>query len=117
MLIAYYVRFSLNCISVEAGAQSARSPAEVAAGANSIVTMLPNNSIVSSVYQGEEGIFSTLREGSLLVDSSTVDPALSKELASVAAGRGCRFVDAPVSGQSEGRRSKTRSHSLIFREF
>ena len=89
-------------ISVSAGAQSASSPAEVAARASSIVTMLPNNSIVTDVYQGDTGILSTVREGSLLVDSSTVDPALSKQLACAAAGKGCQFVDAPVSGQSVG---------------
>jgi len=83
---------------VEMGAQAASCPADVAAQAQSIVTMLPNNSIVSGVYQGEDGILSTLSEGTLLVDSSTVDPALSKQLASLAADRGCQFVDAPVSG-------------------
>ena len=60
--------------------------------------MLPNNSIVSGVYEGPQGLLSTAREGSLLVDSSTVDPALSKHLAAQAAARGCQFVDAPVSG-------------------
>ena len=85
-------------ISVSAGATAATGPAEVAAQAKTIVTMLPNNSIVSGVYEGEQGLLSTVTEGSLLVDSSTVDPALSKHLAAQAAVRGCQFVDAPVSG-------------------
>ena len=81
-----------------AGARAASGPAEVAAQAKTIVTMLPNNSIVSGVYEGPQGLLSTVREGSLLVDSSTVDPALSKQLAAQAGARGCQFVDAPVSG-------------------
>ena len=80
------------------GAKSASSPAEVAAQSQTVVTMLPNNSIVTEVYQGEAGILSTINQGALLVDSSTVDPALSKQLASLAASKGCQFVDAPVSG-------------------
>jgi len=80
------------------GAQGASSPAEVAASSDLIVTMLPNNAIVSNVYGGQDGVFSTVRPGSFLIDSSTVDPALSKDLASQAASAGCQFVDAPVSG-------------------
>jgi len=77
------------------GAKGATSPAEVAAESDLIVTMLPNNAIVSNVY---EGIFSSVKSGSFLIDSSTVDPALSKDLAVKAASAGCQFVDAPVSG-------------------
>ena len=77
-----------------AGATAATGPAEVAASAETIVTMLPNNSIVSGVYEGDQGLLSTVKEGTLLVDSSTVDPALSKHLAaqvewSTLIGRDC----------------------------
>jgi len=80
------------------GAKGAASPAQVAAESDLIVTMLPNNAIVSNVYEGPDGIFSTVKPGSFLIDSSTVDPALSKDLAGKAAAAGCQFVDAPVSG-------------------
>jgi len=77
------------------GARAAKGPGEVAAGANRVVTMLPNNAIVQNVYQE---IFESVLPGSFLVDSSTVDPALSKDLAVRATQCGSRFVDAPVSG-------------------
>eukprot|EP00092_Neocalanus_flemingeri_P010175 GFUD01010965.1.p1 GENE.GFUD01010965.1~~GFUD01010965.1.p1 ORF type:complete len:359 (+),score=115.58 GFUD01010965.1:83-1078(+) len=80
------------------GAKGATSPAQVAAESDLIVTMLPNNAIVANVYEGPDGIFSTVKSGSFLIDSSTVDPALSKDLAGKAAAAGCQFVDAPVSG-------------------
>jgi len=83
---------------VVAGALAADSPKEVAAQTDRVITMLPNNSIVSQVYQGEDGIFSSVKEGTLLIDSSTVDPSLSKQLACQAAGKHCTFSDAPVSG-------------------
>jgi len=80
------------------GARGAASPAEVAAESDLIVTMLPNNAIVSNVYEGQDGILSSVKSGAFLIDSSTVDPALSKDLAAKAAAAGCQFVDAPVSG-------------------
>jgi len=77
------------------GAEGAASPAQVAGGSSRIVTMLPNNAIVENVYNE---IFTSVKAGSFLVDSSTVDPALSKDLAVEAKDKGCKFVDAPVSG-------------------
>ena len=61
--------------------------------------MLPNNDIVKAVYGGNDGVFSGLQKGSFLIDSSTVDPAVSKEMAALAKSSGAKaFVDAPVSG-------------------
>lgn len=77
------------------GGRGAASPAEVARESEVVVTMLPNNAIVSAVY---DEILSSVKPGVFLIDSSTVDPALSKGLASRAAEAGCMFVDAPVSG-------------------
>jgi len=77
------------------GARGAGSPGEVARESEVVVTMLPNNAIVSAVY---EEILSCVKPGVFLIDSSTVDPALSKGLAARAAAAGCMFVDAPVSG-------------------
>lgn len=83
---------------VASGAQAAHSPAQVAQSCSQVLTMLPNNDIVRAVYEGPEGLLSHIAEGGFLIDSSTVDPALSKELAAKAAGRSVEFVDAPVSG-------------------
>ncbi len=80
------------------GAASASSPADVAAQSDHVVTMLPNNDIVRDVYTGKDGVLSAVSKGALLVDSSTIDPAVSKEMACAAAGKGAAFVDAPVSG-------------------
>jgi len=97
-IVVYDVNTDAVSDLVSKGAVAATSPLEVAGQSETIITMLPNNSIVSNVYQGADGIFASLKEGSLLIDSSTVDPALSKQLACQAAGKKCSFVDAPVSG-------------------
>ena len=53
---------------------------------------------VREVYCGSEGIFSAVQSGSLLIDSSTIDPSVPQEIGAQAKEKGAEFVDAPVSG-------------------
>lgn len=91
----------------EVGGSSAASPADAADGADFVVTMLPSNSHVLEAYKGENGVFKTARKGALLVDSSTVEPSVSREIYAIAsqAGNGC--LDAPVSGGTNGAEAGT----------
>ncbi|KAK3578479.1 hypothetical protein CHS0354_038576 [Potamilus streckersoni] len=82
----------------EDGAKVATTPAEVASQVNRLVTMLPASAHVQEVYTGNNGIFSSVQKGSLLIDSSTIDPSVSQEMAKLAQGKGATFIDAPVSG-------------------
>ncbi|KAH3774705.1 probable 3-hydroxyisobutyrate dehydrogenase, mitochondrial [Dreissena polymorpha] len=82
----------------EAGAEVAGSPAEVASRVTSLVSMLPESSHVQQVYTGPKGIFSAVQKGSLLMDCSTIDPYVSRTMATIAKQHGAEFVDAPVSG-------------------
>ena len=52
-----------------------------------MVTMLPNNDIVREVYMGKNGVLETVQPGSFLIDSSTVDPSVSKTVAAASAGK------------------------------
>jgi len=94
-VLAYDVTADAVSAIVGKGAQGASGPAQVAAGSETVVTMLPNNAIVETVYKE---VLDNARSGSLLIDCSTVDPALSKQLSQEAQAKGCQFVDAPVSG-------------------
>ncbi|XP_015261271.1 PREDICTED: 3-hydroxyisobutyrate dehydrogenase, mitochondrial-like [Gekko japonicus] len=82
----------------DVGAQVTDSPADVAERADRIITMLPSNPNAIEVYTGNSGILKKVKKGSLLIDSSTIDPAVSKELAKEAEKMGAVFMDAPVSG-------------------
>lgn len=103
----------------KAGATVASNPAEVASQSGTVVTMLPNNDIVTAVYTGKDGVFQyvyyrslpknmsltksnpTLRglqPGSILLDSSTVDPSIPIALVKQAQEKGSFFLDTPVSG-------------------
>ncbi|XP_049606564.1 3-hydroxyisobutyrate dehydrogenase a isoform X1 [Syngnathus scovelli] len=82
----------------DVGAQVVDSPAEVAEKADRIFTMLPSSPNVIEVYTGPNGILKKVKKGTLLIDSSTIDPAVSKEMALAAEKMGAVFMDAPVSG-------------------
>jgi len=93
----------------DAGATPVSSPAEVAASADVVITMLPDSAAVRSVVTGERGILAGARPGSLLVDMSTIHPAVAQELAAAAREHGLGALDAPVSGGDVGARQGTLS--------
>jgi len=78
------------------GASRASSPAELASTSSIVLTMLPGPREVREVVLGADGLLTHLPRGSLVIDSSTVDPGTSDALASACAERGVGFVDAPV---------------------
>ena len=88
------------------GAQWAGSPAEAAAGARAVITMLGFPEDVEAVYFGAGGLLSGggAARGSLLVDMTTTRPALSRRIHAEAAHRGVGALDAPVSGGDVGAR-------------
>jgi 3-hydroxyisobutyrate dehydrogenase len=81
-----------------AGMAPAASAAEAVATADLVITMLPSSPHVEAVYTGDGGVLAAVRKGTLCVDMSTIDPAVSQQVAAAARERGVRFVDAPVSG-------------------
>lgn len=83
---------------VERGAREAGSPAEAAAGAEVVVTMLFGPDAVRSVLLGDDGVVAGADPGTLVVDSSTIGVSAAVELGAALEQRGLRFVDAPVIG-------------------
>ena len=83
---------------VSAGATAANSAAEAAKDADIIITMLPNSPHVKTVVMGEKGVLETARQGSLLIDMSSISPIVSQEVGAACATKGVRMLDAPVSG-------------------
>lgn len=84
--------------AVSAGAASANSSKNVAQQCNLIITMLPNSPHVKSVVLGENGVLAGAKEGTVLVDMSSIAPLASQELCKACAEKGVRMIDAPVSG-------------------
>lgn len=90
---------------LEHGAVWSGSPREVAARSDVVFTMLGHPSDVREVALGPDGTLSGAAPGTLLVDMTTSEPALARELAERASAVRCHAVDAPVSGGDIGARS------------
>jgi 3-hydroxyisobutyrate dehydrogenase len=91
------------------GAAWADTPAEVAAASDVVFFMVGFPEDVREVVLGETGALSGARPGAVLVDMSTSDPSLAVEIAEIAASRGVRTLDAPVSGGDVGARNGSLS--------
>ena len=87
---------------VAAGATRAGTPAEVAAAATRIITMVPDSPDVERVLDGPDGVFSGMRRGTIVIDCSSIQPAVARRLAARAIERGGQMLDAPVSGGEIG---------------
>jgi 2-hydroxy-3-oxopropionate reductase len=87
---------------VDAGATSLDTCRDIAAQCDVLITMLPDSSDVETVYDGPEGAFEGLREGSLAIDMSSISPRVSRVLAERASDAGAEMLDAPVSGGETG---------------
>lgn len=92
-----------------AGARAAEGPAAVAAEADVLITILKDDPVVREVLGGPDGAIAAAPADSLVIDMSTVSPALARELAAEAGARGVAFLDAPVSGGDVGARDGTLS--------
>jgi 3-hydroxyisobutyrate dehydrogenase-like beta-hydroxyacid dehydrogenase len=79
-----------------AGAIAALTPREVAAGAEIVITMLPDAPDVERVALGTDGIVAGLRPGSVYVDMSTIDPATTRRIGAAIAAKGAAMIDSPV---------------------
>jgi 3-hydroxyisobutyrate dehydrogenase len=94
---------------VEAGATAGSSPADVAAHSDIIITCVSDTPDVEAVILGEDGVIHGAREGSLVVDMSTISPHATKEISTKLAEKGVAMLDAPISGGSEGAANGTLS--------
>ena len=71
---------------------------EIGKSCDVVMTMLPNSPQVKEVMLGERGVGSFMKEGSILIDMSSINPVASKEIAEALTKRGVDMIDAPVSG-------------------
>jgi len=101
-------RASVDDIAAD-GATAAGSAREVAGQAGVVILMLPDSPQVREVLDGDDGLLAGAREGTLVIDMSTISPVVTREIAAECAERGIGWVDAPVSGGDVGAREATLS--------
>lgn len=81
-----------------AGAATAASCREAAGTADVIITMLPDGPEVETAVLGKDGVLDGARQGSILVDMSSISPMVSQKVGAACAAKSVEFLDAPVSG-------------------
>lgn len=86
----------------EEGASWANSPVDLARVSDVIITIVTNSPDVESLVAGPSGLLEGARRDSVIVDMSTIAPSVSRSLAERCAERGVHFLDAPVSGGTQG---------------
>jgi 3-hydroxyisobutyrate dehydrogenase len=82
--------------------KAVNTAAEVASLSEIIITMVTDSPDVVAVTRGAEGIFTTARPGSIVIDMSTISPQVTRDLAEEAKTKGLFWLDAPVSGGEKG---------------
>ena len=83
---------------LEKGAGWADSPAELAAGADLVITCLPSPAASAAVMEADDGILSALGPAKIWAEMSTTDEAEVRRLGALVAAKGAEAVDCPVSG-------------------
>ena len=106
-LAACDVAVSALAEAVSAGATAVDSPAKAAAGAECVITMLPEGRHVREVYLGEEGVIARAEPNALLIDCSTIDVDSARAVNRAAPDCGREVLDAPVSGGVTGAENAT----------
>ncbi len=87
---------------LDTGARWADTPADAAALASVVITMVSDTPDVRHVLLGERGVVETAQPGSLVIDMSTISPSATREMAAELARRDIDMLDAPVSGGVKG---------------
>jgi len=86
--------------AAEHGATVARTPAELAGGADVVITMLVDGPAVRELLLGPEGVARGARPGLLCVDMSTISPSETCAIGLELGELGISLLDAPVTGSS-----------------
>jgi len=95
---------------IGAGARFASTPVEAAKDASAIISMLADDAASREVWLGKDGALDAVREGAILIESSTVSPGWVAEFARLAEQPGAELLDAPVTGS----RTQAEAGQLSF---
>ncbi len=94
---------------LDAGAEGAGSPREVAEKSDVVVDIVTDSPDVEEVLLGPEGVIHGARPGTVVIDMSTISPSVTRRIAEELGKNGVRMLDAPVSGGDVGAREGTLS--------
>ncbi len=93
--------------TVELGAVEASDVKSLAQQSDVIISILPTSQCVLSVLGGADGVFANAKPGSMIIESSTIDPLTADALHKSALDHKLRMLDSPVSGGRVGAEAGT----------
>jgi 3-hydroxyisobutyrate dehydrogenase-like beta-hydroxyacid dehydrogenase len=85
-------------VAARTGADLAPTAREAAAAADVVLVSLADDAAVEAAYGGDDGLVAGLRAGTVVADTSTIDPRTAVRVGDLVRGRGSAHLDAPVSG-------------------
>jgi 3-hydroxyisobutyrate dehydrogenase len=94
-----------HAFAAEHSATAVATPRAAAEHAEVLLTCLPTSHDVAGLLDGPEGLLAGLAPGTLFIDCTSGDPGSSRQIAARLAGKAVAFVDAPVSGGTDGARA------------
>lgn len=83
---------------LEKGVKELQSPAELLKESDVVILMVSDDSAIHEIFTNENGLLSSPEKGKIIINMSTVSPAISKEMAHLSKNNGNSYIDAPVSG-------------------
>lgn len=90
---------ALAAICAVSGVQAANSLADIGRSCEVVILMLPDSAVVKKVLFGDkDGLAAHLKRGSVVIDMSSSNPSVTRELGPRLEAEGVGFIDAPVSG-------------------
>jgi 3-hydroxyisobutyrate dehydrogenase len=101
-LVVHDLRREAGTSLLDRGATWADSPGQVAAQCDVVCICVPGPAEMRAVTLGPGGVLATVRPGAAVVDHTTNDPALVREVGAALTGRGAHLLDAPLDGGREG---------------
>lgn len=90
---------------LDQGAEFADSPAALAAGCDTVISIVIDDDAIAAVYEGEGGLLSAGLGDTLIVEMSTILPQTSERVAAGVRAAGGRFVECPVGGSVQPARN------------
>jgi 3-hydroxyisobutyrate dehydrogenase len=101
-LVVHDLRREAAAPLLDRGATWAGSPREVAAQCDVICTCVPGPPEMDTVMRGPGGVLEGVQKGAVVIDHTTNDPTLVRDVGQDLAARGCHLLDAPLDGGREG---------------
>ena len=98
VLVFNRTRSRAEAVAEATGAAVAATAREAAAGAQVVLSSLADDAAVEAAFTGPDGVVAGLRPGTVVCESSTIDPDTVRRLRPLVEDRGAHLLDTPVSG-------------------